>query len=355
MFADEVGNPCPPLLACILTTVAAYLLSRSRPGTVILAVAGVLVVGYLQFIYVENHVASAVMLLTSCGVVLAFRNYTHSRSEAGQHAQRALAALGGCVAVVVVILGLSCGFYAAVVAPLDPPTVDVKLIKEYLALPQVDMTGIADTSPTKDDQTTQNEDDNEEIASGTSSEKADTGDEGQGMEDSPADGADHDEYSEDADDAQYNPQTHTLPPVASAALWVLLAVLIAAAIVGIVRFKISRRSKRLRALLKSPPQERVSSAYLFALKRFKRMGVPDIGTHTPLEYAAAAAPFADEFAGDKPGSFAALTQAYTAVCYGKAQPTEEQLEQTKLFLEQFYSRSKAQLGKLKYALNFFFL
>ena len=357
MFADEVGNPCPPLLAAIVTTVIVYLLTRKRAGIVVLLVAGIATIGYLQFVYKEGHVVLSLLFLLSCATVLAYRNYTQSRSQAAQGRKGSPVALGICVACSALICLFGCGIYAAVIAPLNPPTIEVKLLKEYLALPQVDMTGIADHASAEDeDNTTQNNNDEQDTAHNQgSADDTDEGDEGSGKQDEQTQGASKDANDSDAADPQYNAQTHSLPPVASILIVLVIIALVIALIFAIVRFKISRRNRAIQQMLNLPPPQMVSEAYVFALKRFGKMKVPDMGAHTPLEYAVAVKPFIEEFESQSNASFTSLSGAYVQVAYGKVEPDAQQVESTREFLKGFYTNCRAHLGTPKYVLKFFVL
>lgn len=357
MFADQVGNPCPPLLSTMVTTTVVYLLLRRRGGTVVLLALCVTLVGYLQFVYAEHHVIMSVALLLFCVVAIAFRMYIQSCEDASWELRGALTALGSSLLSVAVVTTVCCGLYVAVIAPLDPPTLEVKMIKEYLALPQVDLTGVANDTPVEnEDQTTKNPSEDEGRSSGQASpDDLDEGDAGFGAHELAEQGASLDDLDADAQDSEYRPQTHTMPPLSQILLWLLLALLVVGIVVGAVRGKVWLRNRRLQRMLQQPPSQQVTQAYLFALEGFAKLKVPGPRGQTPLEYAASITPFIEEFSQVGGADFTSLTHAYAAVAYGNAEPTDAQIEGVRMFLEGFYEGCRRQLGKFKYVLKFFFL
>ena len=130
IFADEPGNPCPPLLACIVTTVAVFLLSRRRAGQVALVICAVIVIGYLQFVFAEFRVAFVVALVFSLVCTLMYRYFLQSRPVSKRGLKSLAIAFGSCCMACLLFVGLSVGVYAAVIAPINPPTMEIKLIKE---------------------------------------------------------------------------------------------------------------------------------------------------------------------------------------------------------------------------------
>ncbi|MDO4501706.1 MAG: DUF4129 domain-containing protein [Coriobacteriia bacterium] len=355
MFDDTAGNPCPPLLATIVTSVIAFLLTRRRPGIVVLMFVSILLIGYLQFIYKEGHVVLSMVLLCSLAAMLAFRGFTQSRSQTvAQQLTQTPKALALCLLCALALLGVGSGVYAAVVAPLNPPTMEIKLIKELLALPQVDMTGIADRTSTEDkDKTSNKTNDEEQLSNKKGDDKTDQNDQGKGQDEKDDRTSAFDAFDPSVLKDGYDAVTHDLPPVAIAFLWMIPPLLVALILFGLVRLKLHRRARRLRALKELPAAECAIQSYLAVNALFNKIKIPARGAKTPTEHAASVRSFTQAFRGADGTDFCALTNVFVQARYGHHDPSPEQIQQVNSFMDALYANCRAHLGTPSYLLRFF--
>lgn len=352
IFDDVAGNPCPAMLASMVTALLVFLLTRARKSMAALALLSVMVIGYVQFVFHEGRIAAVCVYALAYVALLAYKQFERSR-KAGRMAQKGLVpAAAFCALAALVLLGLGTGVYAAVVAPLNPPTMEIKLIREYVALSTVQMKGVADQSTLKDkDKTSDNQNDETEHSSQEEAKKAQEGDQGSGEQEAPQNAQAQEQYDSSAQDPAYNAVNDELL-VLKGPWWLLL---VALAIVAAFGLKILQQRKRKARLYALAPRAQVIELYRLWEKRIRRMGLPKRGTLTPREYEQTLALYWDGFPSGADADFAALTNAFEEASYGDAEPDDERLKALQGFDAAFYSNARAYLGRVKYALLWFVL
>lgn len=349
MFADEAGNFTPILLSSIVVTVIVFLLTRKRTATVVFAALGTLVVGYVQFIYHEGHVLAVVCFYLALIVLVGYGVYRQSVQPARPQLATSAKALAPCMLVAVVVAALGVGVHAAVIAPLDPPSMEVKLIREYVALPTVQMKGVANTSSTKDEskRTSISNDDTEY----SSTQGKDSAGSSEGQQDAPENGHAQERYDSQADTPGFTAITHEVP-VLKGPWWILIVVLLAAALIG---GKFALRRRKVSKLFALSPFRRVAGLYRFWLKRIKRLGLPEPGCLTPTEYASSLSQHWNGFAAPDGTDFTVVSSIFSACSYGGRAPSAGELAQLESFQNSFYANCREHLGLPKYLLKFFIL
>lgn len=349
-FEDVAGNPCLALLVAIVTTVAVYLLTRARGGIVALAALGILVCGYVQFIFKENHVAAVVLFFLSCLAAFVYRYYQRTQVLSRRGSSRFGRSFGLCCAGAAAMLALAVAGYG-IVAAIDPPTIEPKLLREYIALPEIDMRGIADTT-LLDDESRQSEEENdeEELSSNEGDDQSDETEEGAGGEgegESSPDEVTQENFDESATDAGFMMITYDAPT------FPLFVLLIAIVLVAPWLVKLALRRRAYAQICALPPEGQVESLYRFFLKRFDRMKIGRADHLTPTEYAASSAQLLDAFATEDGRDFSDVTDAFVKTYYGGRAPTDDQVGLCHAFYRPFYRNCKRHLGVVGYVLRFF--
>lgn len=352
VFDDEAGNLCPVMLASQATVLLAFLLTRSRKGIAALALLSVAVIGYVQFVFHEGHVAAVLVYALALVAMVAYKQFEASR-RAGRMAKSAsLPAAAFCAIAALLAVGLGAGVYAAAIAPFDPPTMEIKLIREYVALPTVQMKGVADQTELKDkDKTSDNQNEESEHSSQEEAKKAQEGDQGSGEQDAPQNGQEQEQYDSSAKDADYSAVSDELP-LLKGPWWLMLVVL---GIVAVFGLKLLQRRKRAARIYALPGRQQVIELYRLWEKRLYCMGLPKRGALTPSEYEQMLTLRWEELSGDGTVGFGVLTGAFVEASYGNKTPSDEQLAELQAIDAAFYANARANLGRFKYALRWFIL
>lgn len=350
-FEDVAGNPCLALLILILTTLAVYLLSRRRGGIVALAAIGILVCGYVQFVYHENHVLPVVLFFLSCLAIFAYRYYERTQLLAPAIVRVRRGAASGLAwagAVVALAVALCC---YGVVAVIDPPTIDVKLLRDYIALPEIDMRGVADSTPL-DDEEQHSDDRNEEqeLSSNVDDEQDDESEEGEGGAsegNSTSNEQLQESFDETASDAGFMAISYDAP------LFPLIVLLVVVVLVSPWLIKLALRRRWYAKVCALDPSRQVEAFYRFFLARFGRMKLGREAHLTPNEYALASSGLLDAFVTPDGRGFASVTDAFTRVYYGRHEAGEDDVACCRDFYRAFYPNCKRHLGVIGYVLRFF--
>lgn len=352
VFDDAAGNPCPVMLASQVTTLLVFLLTRSRKGIAALALLSVMVIGYVQFVFHEGRAAEVLVYALALVAVAAYKQFEVSRRVGRMSKKGSLAATAFCAVAALVAVGLGVGVYASVVAPLNPPTMEIKLIREYVALPTVQMKGVADQTELKDkDKTSDNQNEENELSSQEEAKDAQEGDQGSGEQDAPQNGQEQEQYDSSAKDAAYSAVSDELP-LLKGPWWLLLVLL---GVVGIFALKLLQRHKRAARIYALPGRQQVIELYRLWEKRLQRMGLPKRGALTPDEYEQMLMLHWEELSDAGGAGFDVLTAAFVEASYGNKTPSNEKLAELQAIDVAFYANARAYLGRFKYVLRWFIL
>lgn len=157
-FEDSSSNPALYYSLVMGCTVGAVVLSRTRVGSLALLVLGTASMGVLEFLYPHGH-WEALFVFSAAAVALVWvRGFTGGCSpaarmqSAGDDTRMLEGVLVPTGAATVIVLLLATGVFFAVVAPLNPPTYEVKLVTQELSLKTLDVTGVADLNQVDDDE-----------------------------------------------------------------------------------------------------------------------------------------------------------------------------------------------------------
>lgn len=348
-LSDAEGNNLVFTLCLLVTGTVPYLMTRTRGGSAVLLIVGVFTCGWIQFFYGFDELLWALVFLFSALALIIYKNYQLSARTATsvQHVSFA-AGFGVALAAVAAAVGVAALLWFAVIAPLSPGVLDIKLVTEYRALETVQVHGISNEYLTPNLETTS---DQTNEASRTTDDLQ-RGEDGIPMparaEEAPSSennsagtflGIDIDSVQESFD-FQANPLSALLH-------WLLLflpLILIAAYFVG----RRLWRKRRLAKIQQLGPSEQVQQLFLFLSSRLARVGFKIPAGQTPLEFARSshdAMACFDEAAGQ---DYRELTACYAAVAYGKASATAEDAERFAAYYRSFWKAAREQLGSWKY-------
>ena len=346
LFADEEGNYA---LACVLVfapLLLTFLLTRKRMLCAVLLVVGVFAAAIIEYLYAYGDVIPLVLFGLSAIVMSIYRTYLYSLMDSESDAMAFNSvALGGLVlGVLSVALGL--GVFALVIAPLNPPAAEIKLITEHYRIEYEHVRGIGESADVQNDDLYSNElSDEEQMAN------RDVGDI-ESKQDQNADGEGEDDA--DTTGTSGNAQGILLEQVAWWALIVLLVVLLIVLLVVLVKRLLRRRWYA--GVVAKPNDEQVREFYLFFLERFRRLKIVRPQGQTLAEFTRN---YDDKFAYFErtapAGTFGDLTQVYTGVVYGDAPASDEAATRFRDYYAAFYKNARGYVGRLRYLVKFLVL
>lgn len=208
LFVEGYENRALVFIVLLPLSFIVYLFARTRLGLIIAFVAGGVTCGAIQFLYDMNLVVPTVAYLAACATLYVLKSSpvplqpssfsnegsavrggrgtisTHASSEGTSNVTSSFArALGSDAASriprAVMALGLvaasallSVGLFALVIAPLNPPAHELKLITEYYSLEEVHVSGLLAFLHQRNDQLSSSNESNESQYSDMLDEKS---------------------------------------------------------------------------------------------------------------------------------------------------------------------------------------
>lgn len=353
---DEPGNYLYFSLVTILPTVVVYVLSRWKGTTLVLLVLAVFACALEEYLYWYGHFIAFAISVVAIAGLYAYRTYQRSLlASSSEHlAFGPVTAFGVLLACASIAAGI--GVFAAVIAPIDPPNVVLKLAIEDVRAQEREVKGIA----TSDDDPAENQfsmnlgneiiyssDVNDELYNQLDDDRVGRGDvsvvqvrnssvdlgsmaeEGQGEESA---------LSLDWPDWW----------------WLVALISLLALILGAILARKYIRHRRYKKLVSEGNEEAVESLYRFFLACFERLKIPQPGSMTLTEYVLAHSGTFDKFGShaDTP-AFGDLTQVYSASVFGGDGVSDGQLELFKRYYRVFYGNVRRYVGSIRYLWTFF--
>ena len=335
-----------PLIAAIT-----FLLSRSRLGIVALLLIGSCLHAVLVFLHFEIQAWYVALFVLGTVALFLLRQYRVNALRSSTVTPKFGRYFGVSAAVGLAGLLLALGFWAAVIRPLAPPVLDLKLLTKYMSYDILDMVGIAKQYPIPDDLFTDTRETEQDLS--VNDQDTET-EEGPPVEQDPL----------ETDSGESLPDTganDTPLPLDSVSYDRDLTGWLAAVIILIVLLLVSvpfvrkyLRRRRLSKLTRGEPREQVIGLYRFYLKKFSRIGCPRAPAQTEQEYAAQyetrLTPFLEGGL-----SLGHMTGLYLDARYGGLPVSEEDCaafaEVYMIFLRNYRSLT----GPIRYLIKFFVL
>ncbi len=355
-FADEPGNAGLVALVAALVAVIGFAASRVRAGCALLAVAGCAACAVTELLFGEFHAVACVVFVGACAALFMYRTYSLGlRGTHTRHASFGAAALT-CSLAALMAVGAACGVFFAIVEPLQPPTRDLVLVTEYLALEELPRRGVSQELAVTDP----------DLSSVVVGDRIDYLEPDESQDDEEK--ADEEEGSEEEEQASlqvfasaigYNLDSiqQLFAAVTHESVWwgwVLVALVVCAVVASPFCVKLLLRRRFYRKALALPPRAYVGRVYGRVVRDLGRMGLPHAASATPYEYAVLRSPELESFtANDARANFALLTHVYVKASYGREPLTEGELVAVDAFWRAFFANCRARLGRGRYLRLFF--
>ena len=352
-LVDNESNMMIFVMCTTLTPTGVFLLSRRLTGAALLFIGGSFIIALVQFLYEFFDLAWALVFVAAALAGIVYRNYQMSLRSSSSVRKIAFApgfavAAGTCA----VAVGLGCAVFFGIIAPLNPPAAEVKLLTEYRALETLRVKGIADVYQVPNLDMTSSETNEDERTTDDIKESPN------GRE-YPASGKD--EKEDESQDANTPPGASLMGvnldipdetfELIAYILRISLAVLALLLVVAAIAYFVGRRlyrKRRLEKLAGLPIAEQVEALYLFLVGRFEKLGIHVAPGQTLSDFAVANAATMEQFDSEAGVPFSALTSDYVAVAYGKQPLGEDAATRASKYYESFWKACRLKLGPVKY-------
>jgi len=331
------------VLVMIVIAVLVFAASRTRLGSGIFAIAGAITHAWICVCLYDFSVWALAVFLLAAGVQFLYTRYRHQIIHADARKHAFLPLMGTSVVVVVLAITLSAGVWFGIIAPTEPPTMDITLVTRVVSIEVLERVGISKKTVLLDRSNMADTPDDYETDSDELNDEQE--EEEEGMENSsPEDDA---SLNDDLLTGQnQNIFTNTLGgysirdyPV----LLILLIVVIAAAVVGLItRFQM-RHKIRLKKLSEKDRDEQVRLMYHLFRSKMKRMGISGALYDSPVRSA--------EHLKDKTvlldeggPTWLELSEIFSRLAYGGISPGEEEYDSYVTFYHNFWKACRKICG-----------
>lgn len=327
----------------VLVPLLVYLLGRSRWGIAALFLTGTLICAGCHFLQYPAPDWCLYPFLGGTAALFFLRVYTVSvrKSELEQGGAHGYARQ--VLALCAVALAAAVGLYAAVIAPLQPPTRELKLISELRSMELLQVLGVSSTEIILDP----------DLTADVPLEELETD------QDTPDEEPEEPQIPDEPEEPFSEAISSALEQAADAIrydetvcsrLWLLL--LIPAAVIAAYVLRYLDRRHWHRRVCALPPESAVVNYYHFFLSRLGRAGLKKQSGQTLREFASHITAQTEPF--DACGvSFRSLTEIYEAVIYGRHAVSDGELRGFEQFYDAFYPALRRETGRLKYYLKAF--
>jgi hypothetical protein len=352
IFSDTQGNSGIFLMIVLFTSLAIFLCSRFRLGSIIIFGVGTFIFAATEFLYTPHlYIAFFIYLITSA-TFIALKYYKFN--DDGAKFRGVITTVTSALIFCLVVALLSTGIYFGIIKPNEPTPRELKLITVKMALPVIMKTGIAESFEQEDKNKLTSENDDIEDAS-----KDKTQDENKTKKDI-KNNQNQDKESSDVSIPSFLDMTKNgLFAVYNflkdnAYLLLVLLVLVVGFIFASIYLKLYTRRKWIKDVKASDNATQTKLIFLFILKRIRKVKKKIGRGETLLE-------FGERMNEELPlfntsgVTFAELCDTYSNLIYGGKMPEDTACQNFLSYYNEFYRNLKTQVGRWKYAKIFFFV
>lgn len=354
ILADTADNPLPFVLLSVAIAVVVFLLSRTCSGSVLLAVLTVLLVAAIEFLYEQSMATTAAgALLAVLGLVVLARFKKTTRNGACGECSAPFV-MAGSAALCLLAFLLAFGGYVLLSSSVDLPKAELKLITKEMALEEIEVEGITNTTLVYDENRSSKKEQQSDWLSSLAGDQSSK----EELKDAQAgdDGGTFNAVSGVVDPEAWATTLSGVRYEITPLTWVLLVILVLAVIAASIALKRFSRRKRLEKMLALPAQEQACELFRSFLLRAERIGIRRREEATLEEFKWESTAALERLFEPRPGlmdSFDEACRGFSQAYYGYMDPSPLQLQALKELYEGFCPCAVAYLGRLRYAFKFF--
>lgn len=351
-LSDETSNSTFIFaLIQIITPLLVFLLSRSRLGLVTLFLIGNLICAGCHFLQYPAPAWCLYIFLAAVVILFFHRVCTVSAEKAELGSISPQKYLRQIIVFCVGGLALALGIYYCIVAPLNPPTQELKLITELRSMELMQVLGISSTEVILDPNMTADVPPEETEQSNQRGEEESDALDGQD-ETRPGEMPDFSEELQETISSALQQAASAIRYDSASFSWLGLLLLIPVAVIAayVLRFVLKERWRKQVQTL--PREDAVVNYYRFFLSRLGRMGLKKQPDHTLREFTQHIKAQLEPFESNNI-HFVQLTDTYEKVLYGRHRVSEEEYDRFERFYDTFHRAMRREIGTLKYYLKAF--
>lgn len=331
-------------LVVLATALAVYLLSRTTGGSAVLCILGALANAWICLSLYPFSDACLIIFLVSALAIFSFCRYKRRVLKTSTRKSAYPAMLGiSCAAAVISVLCASLIWFL-IIAPLNPPVKDVKLINNLVSLEVMEKIGISKVEVLmNEDLSNQKDEDFERMTDETEDNEEE---ELQDLNNDPLGAVNSDlpDVEIPKDQGESLPvryvQLLTRHTIAAILLTCLLVLLIAAA----VALFVLRHRLWLNRLKKTAQRDKqVDILYHRLRKKLQVIGMAKSGADTPLEYARRIEKQTALLDRGGP-TWLELSEIFSRLCYGFVPVSDEEYESYLSYYSSFFRRARRLCG-----------
>ncbi len=328
-------------MIAVAMSVYAYLLGRSRAGIIVLLVTGILIDAGAAFLQWPEPVWSFLLLPAGCVMLYMYRVFSGTLAKVQVGQIKLFRYILQTIVAGVLAFGISLAGYYGIVKPLNPPTQELKLIRQLMSMDILEKLGVSTTKEIYSEDLISEEDPDDERFE--DQEEESTEEETEAETTRPE--------SEQVDSPDTNEAENiTYEKLEFNWLWLLLLIPVAIAAAYIIKHRMRRSWKKKVDGLQN--RGAVINYYVLFTKDLAKAGIKRQKQTTLREFAALQEYKLSSF--DAEGiTFAELTGIYEKAIYGEAHITDKERENFEIYYDAFYENLKKEIGKFKYYLTLF--
>lgn len=347
VFGDEAAEAANSLFIALtvaaLVAVLVYLACRTKPGIIVLFLAGNILICGSYFLQFDVHVWSFLLFTFCVFVMFWYRNYLSSLQQAQVGRIRLPRFMIQSLIICFAAILLAGAAWYGIIRPLEPPTQELKLIQQLKQITVVQKMGLYTTQKFLDPNLLSS---------------ADTDQTEEGTQEGEQNGTDESDNTEDGEHEKKEQQQQQPEEVQSVYYllsllnipWILVTVAVLIAAAFILRMLVRKNWKKKVDLLS--PEQQIIKYYTYFLTRLGRTGLGRPVNHTLYEYAADMDHSLQEFAVGEI-NFSKLTGLYVRCFYGKNIAEDYEAEYFRTFYAAFHKALRKEIGVFRYLINIF--
>lgn len=344
------------LSVTVLIAVLVWLACRTRAGTMVLLLAGNVIIAGSYLLQFPIKRWCFLLFLFSSIMMYWYRYYMLSMHQVKSGNVRIPRYMLQTFLVCLVAFALAGGTYYGVIRPLAPPTQKLKLYEVLKQMKIMSVTGVYTVTKIQDEDKRSSQTPETKTLNGNKDNNAEK--EKKSGSGTNGNGSGGNETIKGGDKADQKPQV-TMKQAAQKVyynihwwyipwVWILLAAVIIAAF--LFRYMLIRRWEK--SIQSASFENQVINYYLFFIKGIQIAGYGRPESYTLPQYAVSMEHTLEEFA-DKEATFPFLTDIYIRTLYGKETVSEEEAALFERFYRKFRKALRKEMGVLKYLINLF--
>ena len=363
---DQAGSYLYFMLVTVASPTLCFLMSRILPGCALWFAVVAFTCAIVDALYDFNEYAFSLIASTSGLALLLWRNASSGKLQfrekgAASPVSRGFTSLGLALSG----LAVAAVVWFAIISPLDPGHLNVKLFTEYIHQPTIEMQGVASINPVYDfsrksdnlvdgdrDQVTDLKvDDNatDEVEARALREWQQRKEDNPGSKGGGNSAGTQDTIDESSTQRQFEAMNYLDDFPWPLVVIAVVALLLIAAIVAFFLLRRRRRFERLAKLLDAEPRAQVEGLYSFLLVRLGRIGFKVPEGQTLSEWSRGSARRMDTVCESTGVSFEDCTATYCeCAAYGQREPSQEEVDRLVAFYDGFWRGARAHLGNVRY-------